>query len=1163
MALTQSQVSALYIALLGRASEGEGSKYWLNTSKSANLSMADVARFIMNDKEAKANFATHFETPEKLVDFIYANAFGKGAGVDQEGKAFWINHLKNGVDQATIVSEILKGALAEKYAKSTDTTIKNDFSLFINKIAASNMVSESVEKLPGGGIKALQAINKAVKPATKVAEVKNLITANETLKSAVDTTKLEKAATANDPAKVIANVTGAKVEEITKILKENPVVSTDGSGDSNAGADSNAGSNVNNGIDEIIVPAPGSGSGGSETPTVTIAQADLANTAATNLKIADSAAHIQGALADLVTHVAKVASINASDDGSEIEMTKAQFDALKDKLDAGDTIKVTGLAAGDVAIAENAKVDSFTMNGGDKLTVTVAQAEAVVKKADSSSLKVVDSATNVAAKIADLASLVSNGTKINAIEVTGTEALKLTATQYSLIQPKLTVPSGVSVSLHDVSEDAPITASAGNDTFVIKGGAAKAQIGSFAATDKVNLSKVFTGAATSFENDVIESGTDNAIAEGKAYFVKKTDLTNAFDAMQMGGATDFDDLFGSGKLLADTSLGEGKSALIVVQVAANTVQVYKIAGTTSAIANTDVIKVATITGTFDSNLRTNFVLENAGEDPASIPGIDTPVEIPAEADGFYELLGGSELLVKLGLGGSDKLFEKLGKFYKGADADHATTEITDQLPIKEVKLGDSHYVFATTKNTASNAIGSWDDAAIIALTADNDTLTTGGLTYKFNASHKVKEVKKGDADLTSADIAKLDDTLAGKFVANGIAFAAGINNYAFTTENLAKMATLVGAGDNPFADDVIAKVADGATITAENFKKLDDKIAAAVTTLKATDLAAGDVAIAKNGNVDSFTMDSGAKLTVEAADVEALKTKAGAATDVFAVSDTASNIKNALADLVTNVAKVASIAANDSNTITVNAEQLTALKGKASDNALGVEGKGTELKATLVALSDSELAKIKNASIDLKGETAGDDGEIELTLAQFIKLGTKFSGTTGTDTITVTGVTGGVAASAAKDVFKLGVGATGLNITGFAAADKIDVTALITGQNTFAKDNVTGNKVADEKFYVVDGSSIAAITATSEIDVDFGELFGNGKTFKATGGADAEAQAIVAVKLSGGAGYKLYAINNAGDSEVANIAQSEVTLVGTVAGTFDSNIEDNFVLTGA
>ena len=93
MSLTQSHISALYIALFGRASEGAGNKFWLNAANTQNLSMADIANAMLNTNAAKEYFGGNLNTDEKFINHIYENVLGKGAGVDKEGKAFWINKL--------------------------------------------------------------------------------------------------------------------------------------------------------------------------------------------------------------------------------------------------------------------------------------------------------------------------------------------------------------------------------------------------------------------------------------------------------------------------------------------------------------------------------------------------------------------------------------------------------------------------------------------------------------------------------------------------------------------------------------------------------------------------------------------------------------------------------------------------------------------------------------------------------------------------------------------------------------------------------------------------------------------------------------------------------------------------------------------------------------
>ena len=66
MSLTQSHISALYIALFGRASEGAGNKFWLNAANTQNLSMADIANAMLNTNAAKEYFGGSLNTDERF-----------------------------------------------------------------------------------------------------------------------------------------------------------------------------------------------------------------------------------------------------------------------------------------------------------------------------------------------------------------------------------------------------------------------------------------------------------------------------------------------------------------------------------------------------------------------------------------------------------------------------------------------------------------------------------------------------------------------------------------------------------------------------------------------------------------------------------------------------------------------------------------------------------------------------------------------------------------------------------------------------------------------------------------------------------------------------------------------------------------------------------------
>ena len=227
MSLTQSHISALYIALFGRASEGAGNKFWLNAANTQNLSMADIANAMLNTGAAKEYFGGSLNTDEKFINHIYENVLGKGAGIDKEGKAFWINKLKEGANKGFIASQLLKEALDPKYSNSTDEATKAAHNLLVNKVLASNMVADSIQNVPNASIqKALKSfadINNNISSTLKANDIKKVIQDNKG-NLTIDESKLDESAKQNNKVKILSQVTGKSEDEIKQILpkEDNP-----------------------------------------------------------------------------------------------------------------------------------------------------------------------------------------------------------------------------------------------------------------------------------------------------------------------------------------------------------------------------------------------------------------------------------------------------------------------------------------------------------------------------------------------------------------------------------------------------------------------------------------------------------------------------------------------------------------------------------------------------------------------------------------------------------------------------------------------------------------------------------------------------------------------------------------------------------------------------
>ena len=132
-----------------------------------------------------------------------------------------------------------------------------------------------------------------------------------------------------------------------------------------------------------------------------------------------------------------------------------------------------------------------------------------------------------------------------------------------------------------------------------------------------------------------------------------------------------------------------------------------------------------------------------------------------------------------------------------------------------------------------------------------------------------------------------------------------------------------------------------------------------------------------------------------------------------------------------------------------------------------------------------------------------------------------------------------------SDTVKLGAEAAGnkLSIEGFEQQDKIDFSALGATDKKVNKVASNAEKgLENGKIYTTDVAG--NIDGNDYANSDFGELFGNGKTFKTI---TANGKSIVAVK--GNDKTKVYQVNDADGS--GTIDAGEVKLVGT----FESNVE--------
>lgn len=135
MALTQTQVSQLYVTLFGRASEGSGNKYW-----QAQSDMAVAAQMMLDTAAAKTYFGTSMDDNQKFIEHIYKNTLNKTVADDAAGIKFWVDALNAGNSRGFIASELIKAAVDPKNAGQAQD-------LFKNKVAISDYTAGKVQNV--------------------------------------------------------------------------------------------------------------------------------------------------------------------------------------------------------------------------------------------------------------------------------------------------------------------------------------------------------------------------------------------------------------------------------------------------------------------------------------------------------------------------------------------------------------------------------------------------------------------------------------------------------------------------------------------------------------------------------------------------------------------------------------------------------------------------------------------------------------------------------------------------------------------------------------------------------------------------------------------------------------------------------------------------------
>jgi len=157
MSFTKTQVSELYVTLMGRASEAKGNQWWQDNFDDQTVAAAAM----LNSDAVKAYFGDSIDSDADFIATIYKNTLNKSADgsdgtiADPAGIAYWSARL----DGSSTEPQLNRAEMIVKFievARSSDTVSGTQFS---NRVSVSDYAAENLTDAPEGYKEALSFHN--------------------------------------------------------------------------------------------------------------------------------------------------------------------------------------------------------------------------------------------------------------------------------------------------------------------------------------------------------------------------------------------------------------------------------------------------------------------------------------------------------------------------------------------------------------------------------------------------------------------------------------------------------------------------------------------------------------------------------------------------------------------------------------------------------------------------------------------------------------------------------------------------------------------------------------------------------------------------------------------------------------------------------------------
>ena len=136
--IVQTQISQLYVAIFGRASEGEGNIYWQGNQPD----MISTANVMLSTDSAKNYFGSSLDSNLEFIKHIYENTLGKTIVDDPDGIAYWVAELISGKSRGEVIFSLINAA-------QELVNMGNAQDQFNNKVKVSNYVADKIFNFTG------------------------------------------------------------------------------------------------------------------------------------------------------------------------------------------------------------------------------------------------------------------------------------------------------------------------------------------------------------------------------------------------------------------------------------------------------------------------------------------------------------------------------------------------------------------------------------------------------------------------------------------------------------------------------------------------------------------------------------------------------------------------------------------------------------------------------------------------------------------------------------------------------------------------------------------------------------------------------------------------------------------------------------------------------